>query len=239
MTLYNVASGGGIFSFARNDVTGPPTFTTPSLGTRIVIYPNAGASVVDMAMGIATNDFWFSSYSTFGWYVNTTKVLSLSSSSFTVSQTTTSTSSTTGALLLSGGLGISNTTDAVSVSNGGSCTLAGGLAVAKSVFVGTSLNASHVNLGYTTTVTSVSTVTLTVTSTQQQFFTGSTAQTVTLPVASTLVLGFIFHIVNLSTQSITVNSSGANLVGTVLTNTRQTFTCILTSGTTAASWTNI
>jgi hypothetical protein len=41
-------------------------------------------------------------------------------------------------MVLSGGLGISCTTDAISSTNGGSATLAGGLAVAKKVFIGAS-----------------------------------------------------------------------------------------------------
>jgi hypothetical protein len=50
-----------------------------------------------------------------------------------------STSNTTGSLTLTGGVGISNTTDATSSINGGSITTAGGLAVAKKAFIGTDL----------------------------------------------------------------------------------------------------
>jgi hypothetical protein len=54
--------------------------------------------------------------------------------------TTTTTSNSTGSILIAGGLGISNTTDATSSTNGGTFTTAGGLAVAKKIFVGTSLD---------------------------------------------------------------------------------------------------
>ena len=91
-------------------------------------------------------------------------------------------------------------------------------------------------VGYTTTATSASTVTLTSSSTFYQFFTGSTAQTVVLPVTSTLATGWTFNIVNNSTANITVNSSGSNLVATCLPGTTLRLICILTSGTTAASW---
>lgn len=91
--------------------------------------------------------------------------------------------------------------------------------------------------GYTTTATAAGTTTLTVASARQQFFTGSTTQTVTLPVASTLVLGQRFEVINNSTGVVTVNSSGANLVYTLAPNEAVLVTCILTSGTTAASWT--
>ncbi len=54
----------------------------------------------------------------------------------TTSLTTSSTSNSTGALILSGGIGISLTTDSTSISNGGSFTTAGGMAIAKSVWCG-------------------------------------------------------------------------------------------------------
>ncbi len=59
----------------------------------------------------------------------------------TLSGSTASTSSTTGIFLSSGGLGISNTTDASSSTNGGTFTTAGGMAIAKKLYVGTSINA--------------------------------------------------------------------------------------------------
>ena len=90
--------------------------------------------------------------------------------------------------------------------------------------------------GYTTTATAAGTTVLTVASTLNQFFTGVTTQTVTLPVTSTLVLGFQFVITNMSTGVVTVNSSGGNAVVAMVPLSRVTVTCILTSGTTAASW---
>lgn len=98
------------------------------------------------------------------------------------------------------------------------------------------INANSVNHGYTTTATAAGTTTLTVGSTNLQYFTGSTTQTVLLPVTSTLVLGQRFVIENNSTGLVTVQSSGANNVLIQGANTSATYTCILTSGTTAASW---
>ncbi len=89
---------------------------------------------------------------------------------------------------------------------------------------------------YATTATAAGTTTLTVTSAQAQYFTGATTQTVVLPVASTLALGFKFEIVNRSSGTVTVQSSGGNTVKAVLTLTWGYAVCILTSGTTAASW---
>ena len=96
--------------------------------------------------------------------------------------------------------------------------------------------ANNINFGYTTTLTSASPVVLTASSNYQQFFTGSTAQTLTLPVASTMALGQSYLVVNLSTMSVTIQSSGGNTVATVPGGDSQTVTCILTSGTSAASW---
>lgn len=96
--------------------------------------------------------------------------------------------------------------------------------------------ANNVLDGYTTTATAASTTTLTVASTYQQFFTGTTTQTVLLPVTSTLILGQSFSIVNDSTGTVTVQSSGANTIQAQIGSTTAIYTCILTSGTTAASW---
>ena len=101
----------------------------------------------------------------------------------------------------------------------------------------TSASASMATLiGFTTTVTSGTAVVLTNASTYYQQFTGSTAQTITLPVTSTLATGWTFHIVNNSTANLTVNSSGGNLVITVIPGTTAMVTCIATAGTGAANW---
>jgi hypothetical protein len=111
------------------------------------------------------------------------------------------------------------------------------LTVAQGGTGATSLAAATIaTLGYTTTATAASTTTLTASSTANQFFTGSTTQTIVLPVASTMTLGQTFNLHNNSTGSLTVNSSGASLVGTLTGNTSAVVTCILTTGTDAASW---
>ena len=119
----------------------------------------------------------------------------------------------------------------------GAVTLAGTLALANGGTNATSAPAAMASLmGYTSTATAAGTTTLTNTSSFYQQFTGATTQTVALPVTSTLTTGWTFHIVNNSTGNVTVNSSGANLVITVLPGTTAMCTCILASGTTAASW---
>lgn len=97
-----------------------------------------------------------------------------------------------------------------------------------------SLNAAL--MGYTSTATAGGSTTLTNSSTQYQIFTGTSAQTIVLPVTSTLTTGWIFHIVNNSTGTLTINSSGGNLVSTVVPGTTVMATCIGTTLTTAADW---
>lgn len=94
----------------------------------------------------------------------------------------------------------------------------------------------NIKLGYATTATAAGTTTLTVTSPHQQFFTGTTTQTVVLPVTSTLVLGLGYTITNNSTGVVTVQSSGLNNIISIPAKATVKVVCILTSGTTAASW---
>ena len=94
----------------------------------------------------------------------------------------------------------------------------------------------NIKMGYTTTATAAGTTTLTVASNYRQFFTGSTTQTVVLPVTSTLVTGMAYEIENNSTGTLTVNSSGGNLVGTIPAGVCAHAVCIATSTTTAADW---
>ena len=89
---------------------------------------------------------------------------------------------------------------------------------------------------YTSTATSGTTIVLAANSNTELYLTGSTAQTVTLPATSTLILGDYWDIYNDSTAATTVNSSGANLVLSLPAKTGARFTAILLTGTTAASW---
>jgi len=91
-------------------------------------------------------------------------------------------------------------------------------------------------ISYASTATAAGTTTLTATSKTTQNFTGTSTQTIVLPVVSTLSLGFAFQILNNSTQSLTINSSGGNLVATLQTGFSGVFIVTSTSGTTAASW---
>lgn len=91
-------------------------------------------------------------------------------------------------------------------------------------------------MGYTSTVTAAGSTTLTNTSSYYQYFTGTSTQTVVLPVTSTLQTGWTFHIVNNSTGNVTVNSSGGNAVIVIPAGVTAMITCIGTTLTTAADW---
>jgi len=97
-------------------------------------------------------------------------------------------------------------------------------------------NINNVRFGYTTTVTSGTTQAIDVNANYRRYYTGSTAQTITLPDVTTLTLGHSYEFHNNSTAVLTIQSSGANLVVTVPPLTTVLITCILITGTTAASW---
>lgn len=101
------------------------------------------------------------------------------------------------------------------------------------------LSANNFLANYATRATAAGTTTLTVASPYQQYFTGTTTQTLIMPVTSTLVLGQSWYIVNNSSGIVTVESSGGNTIQAMAGGTTLLVTCVLTTGTTAASWNGI
>ena len=102
---------------------------------------------------------------------------------------------------------------------------------------------AHVNMsannflaGYQAIATAAATTTLTISSPYTTQFTGSTTQTCVMPVVTTLVLGTVYLIVNSSTGNVTVESSGTNVIQTMLPGTVLVLQCQAITGTTAASW---
>jgi hypothetical protein len=99
------------------------------------------------------------------------------------------------------------------------------------------LSVANILEGYTTTATAAGTTVLTVSSNSDQYFTGSSTQTVTLPVAATLVNGQSWWLTNISTGVVTVNTSGGNLLATMPARTQAIVQCVNTAGGTGtASW---
>lgn len=85
------------------------------------------------------------------------------------------------------------------------------------------------------TATAAGTTTLGVSSPQIQVFTGTTTQTVKLP-TSFVTAGQQYTIINNSTGTVTVQSSGANTITTVATITSKLFVAQKDSPTAAADW---
>lgn len=102
--------------------------------------------------------------------------------------------------------------------------------------INNNLSANNFLPGFASTVTTGGTTTLTVASAQVQEFTGALAQTVVMPVASTLAAGTPYKIINNSSSAVTINSSGGNLILSLAANSSALLDLILASGTTAASW---
>jgi len=200
---------------------GSGTFTINSTGQPVV----AGTVITASAFNSLTNDL---------------------ATGLTTAITKDGQTTTTARITFAQGITSSLVTDSSSVSTGSIIT-DGGMGVAKNLYVGGTLNVTgstsftnpvinNIKMGYSTTATAAGTTTLTVASNYRQFFTGSTTQTIVLPVTSTLVTGMAYEIENNSTGLLTVNSSGGNLVGTIPAGVCAHAVCIGTTLTTAADW---
>lgn len=98
------------------------------------------------------------------------------------------------------------------------------------------LSSNNFLAGFQAIVAAAGNTVLVIGSPQTTQITGSTTQTVTMPVVSTLKVGTPYKIINSSTGAVTVNSSGGNLIQTVAPGTTLELVSILNSGTSAASW---
>lgn len=100
----------------------------------------------------------------------------------------------------------------------------------------TNASINNVIEGFASTATAAGTTTLTAASAANQFFTGTTTQTVQLPDVTTLALGHSFFFQNSSTGAVTIESSGGNTVKAIGPGAFAIVTCIAITGTTATSW---
>jgi hypothetical protein len=257
----NVTIGTGVaFAGGTLSATGSGGTVTSVTGTAPVVSSGGTTPAISMAAattsvnGYLTSTDWttFNNKQPAGSYLTaSTGVTTFAGNSTGLTPTTATSGAVTlgGTLVASnGGTGLAGTLTGISYMNGtGAHTVAttaqalsliGTLPIANGGTNATTASAAGANIfGFSTTATATGTTTLTNTSTIFQLFTGTLGQIIVLPVASTLTQGWTFNIVNNSTNSLTVNSSGGNLVTTIVTNASATITCILASGTTAASWT--
>lgn len=115
---------------------------------------------------------------------------------------------------------------------------AGTVTASKAVIVDANSNIAgfnNVRTGYTAITTAAGNTILTVASTYQQIFTGVAAQTVTMPDATTLVLGHSFYIHNESTQPVIVKRSDAVNIHILAAGTGAIFVCTSVA-TAAGTW---
>jgi lysophospholipase L1-like esterase len=90
----------------------------------------------------------------------------------------------------------------------------------------------------TSTVTAAGTTTLSLSSSANQVFTGSTTQTVKLPTTG-ITGGYQWNIINQSSGAVTGQSSGGNTIATVTGGNIGVFMCLNSTPTTAADWKTI
>lgn len=214
-----------------------PTDTVSTItSTNYFLSKYTSLSVGDIILGSGTDG-------TFGLIVTTVSISTVTVQSFfpsgsgTVSSITAGTGLTGGTITSTGTIALAIP---VSIADGGTGVTSVTIVPTATSFAGwdsnKNLSANNFISGLTTTPTAASSTTLTVASTFQQYFTGSTTQTVILPVTSTLVIGQQFLILNNSSGAVTVQSSGGNTIQVMAANTALLVTCVLTSGTSAASW---
>ena len=98
------------------------------------------------------------------------------------------------------------------------------------------MSANNFIEGFRTQATANSTLTLVVGDAFQQFFTGSTAGQIVLLPTTGIVAGQSFQLVNISSASVTVQSSGANTIQVMAANTQLLVTALVATPTTAANW---
>lgn len=134
----------------------------------------------------------------------------------------------------------SSISGSIPIPNGGTGVSSVTTVPAASAFAGWDANknmsANAFISSWATTATAAGTTTLTVGSPYQQFFTGSTTQTVSLPSTATLVTGEGFFIVNNSSGVVTVNTSTANTVQAMSASSWAFFTVVSTANNNTAAW---
>jgi hypothetical protein len=124
----------------------------------------------------------------------------------------------------------SNTIDAMTIYNSGGVSL-GGYA---DPGIGT-LYANNIYLGFNPITAAAGTTILTNASAGYQNVTGTTTQTIQLPVATTLYKGLAFTVANASTGAVTIKDSASTTIDTIVTG--GTAVLVLTdNGTSAGTW---
>lgn len=107
------------------------------------------------------------------------------------------------------------------------------------VYTTSNANSPTIPVGYATTATAAGTTTLTNASASNQFFTGTTTQTVLLPNTSTMFLGESYTIANFSTGAVAVQTSAGTVIASQSAGQTYTYTCSSTTSNLTSDWRTI
>ncbi len=135
-----LVNGGGSFNGdvyigLNNFVYGSTNYFAPTSDV-INFYDNLSVKGFSIDFSIVSNDFAISRYDTNGDFVEAPISISYSSGRTLFSNTTPSTSPSSSAVVIEGGVSINSTDAAVSIGNGGGMTLSGGGSIGKNLLVG-------------------------------------------------------------------------------------------------------
>jgi hypothetical protein len=124
-----VVSGTRGMYFTNHGIN-PPTFTSRSLGSKIILYSDLSANSCDYALGIDTSSLWFSvpkndNNLSFKWFHGTTNTMSLEPQ---------------------GSLQLKGTTNSQGVATGGTLTVLGGTAISKDLHIGGNIYVNGQNM---------------------------------------------------------------------------------------------
>lgn len=119
------------------------------LGDTVMTYSSVLSKIISNTIGAITSDLVLA-VTTAGTSINLVTLNGANSTvdllgGLVVNVNTATTSGTTGSITTTGGISSSNTTDAVSLGNGGSLTLLGGASITKKVFIGSGVHLESTN----------------------------------------------------------------------------------------------
>lgn len=211
----SITTAGGIAS-ARTIYAGTGYYSVNGIGNHFTLQSNSNRFSLNLlnseSSGNAGSDFTINRYNDSGVLIDYPLIIQRSTGILTITGTTSSTSNSTGQLIINGGIGITNTTNATNYTNGGTLTSAGGFAFNKdgyingNVYIGTSLNSTTgtSNFGQTNINTNNGVLSIT----------GTNAMSVSVSNISLTSNTANISLSSATTTSITSNSGGIALSAT-------------------------
>jgi hypothetical protein len=130
-----IVLGSNIIYFTQTgSALAPPSLSTRSIGSKIILRPEISSNTVDYSIGVETDNLWFSSNGGVKWYNKNNVIMNLESS---------------------GSLSITATTNATGLGTGGALTVNGGGSISKDLYVGGYLYVNGVNTSSISGLTTV------------------------------------------------------------------------------------